>query len=119
LLNGAQQIRTRLADEASFRAVVSRAYYAAYHHAKAFHDALPSAGLVGKANGSHERLIAQLTNPTVPYADPSNTKSRRVGYILKDIYRLRIVSDYRITNDVLFADADVALRQAESILSIT
>lgn len=119
LLNGARQIRAGLADEAGFRAAISRAYYAAYHDARAFHDALPSAGLAGSATGSHEKLIAQLTNPTVPRADPNCMRSRRIGHILNDIYRLRIVSDYKITINVLATDADVALRQADTILSIS
>lgn len=106
-------------SEAHHRAVVSRAYYAAYHDCYAWHVALPSPGTCGsatQASGVHDQLIASLTNPTVKGQDA--TKSRMRGYALKALKQMRVCADYRLAETVTDHDALQAIANSENILAI-
>ena len=116
LLASAEEIRKTQSDEAGHRATISRAYYAAYHAAYAFHVSLPSPGSVGKATGRHEQFVSQLTTPTFSPANPRNLLSRRVGTILRDVARARVVADYSIGANLGVADADAAILKSREIL---
>ncbi len=118
LLASAEAIRKNQLDEAGHRAVISRAYYAAHHMAYAFHISLPSPGSVGRAMGRHEQLIAQLATPTFSATNPRNITSRRVGAILRDILRTRVLADYSIGALVEEGDADAALLKSREILKV-
>ncbi|CAG9180994.1 hypothetical protein LMG32289_04777 [Cupriavidus pampae] len=95
--------------EESCRAKISRAYYALFHEAKAFHDQLPSEGLVPtRPVGVHKRIIHQLCNPTV--ADERlQAKSRRAGTKLGLARELRDLADYRLEDHVVRSDANDCL----------
>jgi hypothetical protein len=105
LLAWAQQNATQ--PETGARATVSRAYYAAYHHLKAWHAALPALGSVGGGSGGgfHKELIDQLTNPQVK--DPQKQRtSKSLGYMLKDLRSMREEADYELQ---LHVDAQKAV----------
>lgn len=100
-------------DEAAYRAVCSRAYYGAYHAAKAFHDALASPGSVGTARGRHEQLISQLSNPTLSSQNKKHAKSIAIGKTLRSLVTTRVLADYTITALVDQPTAAIAAQSAE------
>lgn len=118
LLESAKLIHSQITNEAGHRAAISRAYYASFHAARGFHAALPSPGSVDVANGAHEQLAEQLQNPTVPTTDSRHLSSRRIGVILKDFLRRRIVADYRVAQVVPDTAADEALAIGEKLLAL-
>jgi uncharacterized protein (UPF0332 family) len=118
LLACVQELHKTQSAEAGYRAVISRAYYAAYHAAFDFHKSLKSPGSVGSAAGRHEQLIAQLINPTIKSSDPKYSTSRRIGYLLKAVYHARVKADYYIAAVVSDAEAESAMLQAEDIFEL-
>jgi hypothetical protein len=105
-------------DEAGCRAVISRAYYAAYNAANDFHLSLPSAGIPAQQRGIHERLVEQLVNPTLPTTDERNIASRRIGWMLRDCHRDRVIADYYLDETVGATTADKVLRASRKILDL-
>jgi len=104
--------------EAEIRCVVGRAYYAAYHHANAFHLSLPSFGIIPDYPcGMHETLIQQLLKPTIKRAEPAFNNSLSIGYILKGLKHLRNKADYHLDQSVIPNDAQSAIHEAEKILN--
>ncbi|MDP9153697.1 MAG: hypothetical protein M3O74_05545 [Pseudomonadota bacterium] len=94
-------------DEPSYRAVCSRAYYAAYHAAYAFHSGLPQPGSVGSATGKHAQLIAQLANPQCGKQNKKFAVSQALGKTMRLLLDARVKADYSIhleVNQVLAAD---------------
>ena len=116
LFDSARLIRAQQLNEAGCRAAINRAYYAAFHAARSFHSSLPMPGRVGTANGTHEQLIAQLISPGVPSDHPKYYDSQSIGYILRDIYKLRVTSDYYLAEGVEADDAEEAILTSEKIL---
>jgi len=112
LIDCATAMSQSATDEAAYRAVCSRAYYGAFHAAKAFHDALPSPGTVGSARGRHEQLISQLSNPTVSSKNKKHGKSVAIGKTLRSLVTTRVLADYTITAAVDKATATSAAQNA-------
>jgi hypothetical protein len=92
--NGAQATAV---CEADWRGVCSRAYYSIYQDGAAFHDALPTPGMLtpDSEGGRHADLIDRLIHPGLKRSDPNYTKSVSVGYMMQTVYANRIKSDYR------------------------
>ena len=108
------------AGEAEFRACISRAYYAAYHDSKSWHQQLPAPGSVGTTThhmGVHETLVLQLQNPTT-IRDELKLMSRRRGYLLKDLRNRRNTADYELDSSVGDHMASQAVSDSEAILKI-
>ena len=105
----AQKIMDVQNDEAGHRAVISRAYYAAYHAARIFYESLGTPIPAGGAGGVHAQLVSLLLSPPVPSTDPRHLRSRQIGYILRDLHRSRITADYQISELVEIADAVTAM----------
>jgi uncharacterized protein (UPF0332 family) len=87
-------------DEPAYRAVCSRAYYAAYHAAYAFHSALPQPGSVGNATGKHSQLIAQLANPQCGKQNKKFAISQALGKTMRLLLDARVKADYSIEMEV-------------------
>ncbi|SPD65474.1 conserved protein of unknown function [Cupriavidus taiwanensis] len=86
--------------EESCRAKISRAYYALFHEAKLFHQALPSKGhLPADGGGVHKKLYFALCNPTVT-DDALQAKSRLAGTHLGLARELRDSADYEMGSAV-------------------
>lgn len=102
-------------DEPAYRAVCSRAYYGAFHAAKAFHESLPAPGTVGNAKGSHEQLIAQLLNPTVSKQNKKHALSIAIGRGLRQLANARVTSDYVMASIVDKALATKTSTGAEAV----
>jgi uncharacterized protein (UPF0332 family) len=118
LLGCAERIaQTPPADDALHRAVTSRAYYAAFHAARLFHNSLAIPGHVGAANGVHEQLIAQLSNPGLSPSNQRHTLSKTLGRLMRGIVAMRVDADYQI--DRPCSKASEALELARQILQST
>lgn len=119
LLTAAQSVCAISKDEAMFRASISRLYYASYHRCFAYHAALPSLGSVGNANGLHEQLIAQLSNPAVKLPTADRLKSQAIGKMLRLMCANRVKSDYRCAETVQLSDMRDSQQSATTIFSQT
>ncbi|QVQ27154.1 hypothetical protein [Achromobacter deleyi] len=94
LLDAAVSISAAGETEGLYRATASRAYYAAYHAARTYHNGLSSPGSLAYARGGmHEGLYTQLRTPTV--ANPRiKAQSIALGNLLMAAYALRVQADY-------------------------
>lgn len=84
------------------RSAVSRAYYAAFHEAKAWHRNLPEPGSIGVSKGgSHDVLIHQLANPMgKTKRDKALAESSiRFSSRLESLRSIRNAADYDISDD--------------------
>lgn len=119
LLNFARELHQGASTEVSHRNTISRAYYAAYHAATAFHAALPMGGVAPPdLAGVHSDLFYRLDHPTVDAADSRFKKSRLVGLKLRNFHALRIKADYRLPLDVNRDDAADSLIKAAAIFDL-
>lgn len=93
-------------NEAYKRSAVSRAYYAAYHEAKAWHKNLPEPGSIANSKGgSHDVLIHQLANPMGKTKKDTNlaNDSVKISSRLESLRSIRNAADYDISDNF---DAD-------------
>lgn len=105
-------------DEPEQRSGVSRAYYAAYHHARAWHAALSASGHnIGPAGGEHQQLINMLKNPdpSIPFAQAK--ESMRFGAKLEIMRNRRHTADYDLQGLVQAADAVNQFNQASDAVA--
>ena len=119
LLALARKLRQGL-TEAEWRAAASRAYYAIYHHARAFHDSLPEQGQPAPrgAGGDHVDLSHRLKNPAPSVNAKLITHSRRIGYMLDNCRPTRHKADYEIRNAFSVDQVDELVAMAERIFSM-
>lgn len=105
------------ATQAHWRSAISRAYYASHHALKGWHSALPAAGSVGSATGSHEQLVAQLRNPDRQCSEVQKVTSGGFSMRLAGLLRQRVTADYILTGSTTQAEAETACEVAPGILS--
>lgn len=105
-------------DEVDLRAIVSRAYYAAYHRCKDWHGALHYHGSCSMAHaGEHEKLIQQLKNPSMGIPAPRQKLSRDLGKKLEALKALRVLADYRLGRQMATGLEAQACAEADDILA--
>jgi len=118
LLKLAKDLLSQATAEVQFRNVVSRTYYAAYHSAKHFHDALPQPGkLPGKPTGIHEELAHRLCWPSIPESDVRFQRSREIGRDLRWLHSERTKADYRLDMTVTRDSALEVMERAEQLIA--
>lgn len=106
-------------DEADKRAIISRAYYAAYHRCLVWHSSLrPYLGTHGPNRGEHEKLIAQLQNPHLMLPPSKRARSKDLGDRLADLKDLRTLADYRLHLNLRPKLHEQACKEAEQILAL-
>lgn len=88
-------------SEIDFRNAASRAYYAAYHAARALAVTLPVQAVV--KGGAHEQVIKTLTDGGTSHF---SMQCRRVGYLLSTMRTARHRADYELGTDFLRTDAE-------------
>ena len=118
LLNAASLIYEHERSEGMSRAAASRAYYAAYHAAKDYHQRLPAPGSVMNARGMHERLYTQLRYPTVQDVK-TKSESQAVGNMLMAICAQRVNADYKLEEAFSEIQAREAIYKSTEILKVT
>lgn len=104
-------------SEALFRAVVGKAYYAAYHDSLQWHGALAAPGSLTPtgSNGTHDQLYQRLCNPNVPSAKMT---SKKRAYALRALHGKRVVADYHLELTVSQVDSSQALADAKTIFAL-
>jgi uncharacterized protein (UPF0332 family) len=100
LIDCASQLLDGASAEPHYRAVCSRAYYAAYHAANEFHHSPPAPGSVGAARGRHEQLIAQLGNPQISKQNGKFRISQAMSKTLRLLIDARVRADYHMNLDI-------------------
>ena len=101
LLSLAKRIVSAGESEVDFRNAMGRAYYAAYHEAKRFHDSLPSPGNAPPSKvGVHAELAFRLQRPTIQQSDPRFRTSQNVGWHMTWLHDKRINADYRLQQSI-------------------
>lgn len=108
----------QLNNEASCRACVSRAYYAAFHDCGIFQCALPSPGAGSAKGGMHENICHQLQNPAPEASEEQRKKSKLRGAMLRALKHVRVTADYGLDQEVSAVDANNATAKAEVIMNI-
>ncbi|WP_186120638.1 hypothetical protein [Burkholderia gladioli] len=101
-------------NDAEFRAVCSRAYYAAFIGAREFHAALATPGSVGNANGTHQQLIAQLLAPGISAKNKKHATSKALGKSLIPLLKTRVDADYKIGLDFDKVTADTTVANSRT-----
>ncbi len=102
-------------DELTRRNAVGRSYYAAYHTAEIWHEALVTHGVAPAGLGMHSSLIAALKNPSVSGA--KRIRSMSLGYTLEIMKALRKTSDYKLNCNVPDTDVNQSIANARIILA--
>jgi uncharacterized protein (UPF0332 family) len=104
--------------EPNLRSCVSRAYYAAYHHAKHWHAMLPTPGSnVGPPGGLHQQLINQLAHPHVSVPLAMQIMSRQLALKLEALRGRRTFADYKLAGTQTPAEVQTHLVQSQGILT--
>ena len=104
--------------EVSWRGSISRGYYAAFHHADWWHQALPSAGEPpDRPGGKHHELACRLTKPTLASTDQRRALSVTAGYILREGHRLRVKADYFLNEGITAAETDQLLFSVRKLVA--
>jgi hypothetical protein len=118
LLREARVAAERGDVEIARRTAISRAYYAAYHGAKIYHNLLPLPGRSKADVGEHENLIHQLQHPDSKLPDKVRNCSMIVGGLLLRLRPSRILADYELQAEVLVREMRDAIEMAAQILNI-
>jgi hypothetical protein len=88
-------------DETDKRAIISRAYYAAYHRCQDWHSSLsPNFGSANANAKTHEKLIQQLLNPSLALPKPKRDLSKELGNRLSALKGVRVLADYRLHHQI-------------------
>lgn len=110
---------SRFSSEAHSRSAASRAYYAAFHTAKSWHDtALPAPGMCrGDLRGrSHEELIERLRHPAPECSPVLRDSSKSAGLILITLRSRRVLADYQLTEAMTRDEAVTAVETAAHLM---
>lgn len=106
-------------NEADWRGVCSRSYYAIYEDGKGFHERLSAPGILRAESkgGMHRDLIEQLCKPSLKRTDPDYLKSMKIGYLMRSLHDQRIKADYFRAQAIARIDADNCIAQAKGVLN--
>lgn len=109
------------ASEIALRSAISRAYYAAFHAAKFFHDKLPAPGEPAPSGmGVHSALCYKLGRPRSSIIGQEKaTLSRSIKYMCEGLKPMRVKADYELTETIVYGDAENAIAIASKIVNKT
>ena len=117
-LREARAIAEREPGEVQRRTAIGRAYYAAFHGARRFHDELPRPGRSEPGSSEHQKLIHQLRNPDPGLAKEMRLTSFKAGDLLLRLRPLRVRADYELRVDVPPQAMTDAIETAAQILNL-
>jgi hypothetical protein len=110
---------TAHSNEVAVRAVISRAYYAAFHHCERWYLSLPGPHYPNSGHtSSHDALIRELLNPNAMWPSRERTAAIQVGGLLQGLRALRTLADYRLSRYVDPITAATAVADAQTIFQI-
>jgi uncharacterized protein (UPF0332 family) len=120
LFASAEQQLKEASTELEYRAVVERAYYAAYHAAASFEEKLParSAAATGRGTtGSHDALIQRLERPSPTLDYGLSVISKEVGATLRMLKPHREHAAYDLEDPIRVDHAEATVRGAREVLA--
>lgn len=104
-------------SEIDHRAIVSRAYYSAYHETLDLADNTLNLGVQHMVGGSHIKLSETLANYICDDKDLQGT-IRRLGTRLQIMHSLRIRADYFFEQNITPGEASSQVKNVRSVFSI-
>lgn len=106
--------------EVTARAIIGRAYYAAFHDCKAWYAQLPALGSlpIGFKGGDHATLAALLQNPNASLPPATKLASKKRGLELRALHGDRCNADYDLTIGFNDFDARAAISYSIAIKNI-
>ena len=113
------EIAEKKESEAMYRAAINRLYFSSYHQCRNYHIGLSRPGSVGSANGKHQQLLAQLSNPDAKLPDEDRMKSVVAGKELRMILGKRVDADYNCRKEISLGDMRLSIQAADSIFANT
>ncbi len=102
-------------DEASQRAAISRAYYAAYHRCVDWEKQLPKLGSDAGRGGVHACLVSRLAKPHDACDPLQKAKSKSISKLLNLQRKQRGIADYMLRAPV---SGELVRRQLEVAKSV-
>lgn len=119
LLSWAKRLLAGAASETELRDTISRAYYAAFHEARHFHDTLPAKGQAPRKRvGIHAKLSHRLQNPSLPRSDERYRRSQVLGHHLKFLHARRVEADYRLDVDIDRAKVERIVERVDRVFEL-
>jgi hypothetical protein len=102
------------------RAIISRAYYAAFHRCLEWHGSRIRFQSTFQAQnaGEHETLIQKLLHPNLGNPNRQQQLSLELGRRLRDLKALRVLADYRLRQSIPTGLEDQASDEAADILRL-
>jgi len=110
-------LATEGVDEIDHRAVVSRAYYSAYHETLDLADNTLNLGVRNMVGGSHIKLTETLTSYLCDDKDLQKV-IRRLGTRLQIMHSLRVRADYFFEQTITPGEASSQVKNVRSIFTI-
>jgi uncharacterized protein (UPF0332 family) len=104
-------------DEATLRAAISRAYYAAYHRCLDWERQLPQRGSDTGVHGVHACLISRLEHPHRGCSPLQVRRSKAIGKRLREQRDRRTFADYNIHGHLPRQLVSAQLTSAAELLS--
>jgi len=102
--------------EAGRRALVSRAYYAAYHRCREWARALPrSSAASAESRGVHQRLIDRLADPPRTWSRQKRVLSIWLSERLEVLRERRVRADYRLEQKVSEVETRAQQEEARAV----
>ena len=99
--------------ESHHRSAASRAYYAAYHAARALEQHYDL--LIGGGGATHQAFLGRLREYRNPAAPDTARSINALGYLLTQMVGVRNVADYEIGSDFSQDNAQENLEQANRV----
>lgn len=118
LLDCALRIAKLDRSEAAGRAAISRGYYAAFHAARSYHNALPQPGDIRGASGMHQQLLNQLQFPNIPPQDPKFAVSVAISKTLRPACSARVDADYKLELPIQSPRVDAAIEACRQVVNL-
>jgi uncharacterized protein (UPF0332 family) len=112
---GSAKQEITLGDEVNFRNSISRAYYAAYHHALSLDKLIQNHSGI-EAGGVHKQFISKLYNCPSSATNFDQSEIVSIGILLKMSHRRRITADYKLKESVGKNVAETQLCETEEII---
>ena len=104
-------------NEYTYRNVIERAYYSAYHAAREFEEHLPSRSKAQPQKGTHDALLQRLERPDTQLDYSLQTTSKYVGAQLRMFKAIRELATYELKETVGIHQAEEAILNAKDILA--
>lgn len=114
LLNQAKGLA--VPEEAVFRALVGRAYYACYHCCREWERTLPEPGKTrSSTKGVHQQLIERLQRPDKRCSKDQVKRSEWLARQLGTLRALRLRADYRLDERISDEEANAQVSLADAV----